>query len=209
MTKKVIFFFFFCFFSFSASSTTITGYANVVDGDTIYLQDNKIRFFGIDAPEKKQNCKKIFFTISFISFSKTYKCGEFSTQKLKKFIENKKIKCITKEKDFYDRYIATCYLKKTDINSWMVRNGFAIAYRKYSKKYVMDEENQAGDQWREEGPWFLLLVLPLVAFAFRRGVMFGMTVMLLFYIEFSDSSSGIRMGHIVEKKGPAGGGTIW
>ena len=48
---------------------------------------------------------------------------------------------LPKEKDFYDRYIATCYLKKTDINSWMVRNGFAIAYRKYSKKYVMDEEN--------------------------------------------------------------------
>ncbi len=31
------------------------------------------------------------------------------------------------------------------------------------------EEGLAADEWREEGPWLLLLVLPLAALAFRRG----------------------------------------
>ena len=26
-----------------------------------------------------------------------------------------------------------------NINDWMIRNGFAVAYRKYSKKYVAQE----------------------------------------------------------------------
>ena len=31
------------------------------------------------------------------------------------------------------------------------------------------EDSLASDQWREEGPWLLLLLLPLAALAFRRG----------------------------------------
>ena len=31
------------------------------------------------------------------------------------------------------------------------------------------DESLATDQWREEGPWLVLLLLPLAAFAFRRG----------------------------------------
>ena len=50
----------------------ISGIAKVSDGDTIRIEGKKIRFFGIDAPEKKQQCKKPWLTISFISFSKDY-----------------------------------------------------------------------------------------------------------------------------------------
>ena len=28
-----------------------------------------------------------------------------------------------------------------DINSWLVKNGYAIAYRRYSKKYVLEEQH--------------------------------------------------------------------
>ena len=34
---------------------------------------------------------------------------------------------------------------------------------------IATDENQVTDQWREEGPWLLLLLLPLAAMAFRRG----------------------------------------
>ena len=34
---------------------------------------------------------------------------------------------------------------------------------------VADEDSLASDQWREEGPWLVLLLLPLAAMAFRRG----------------------------------------
>ena len=46
-----------------------------------------------------------------------------------------------------------------------------------------DDENLATDHWREEGPWLLLLLLPLGAMAFRR----GWVVALLFFILPPDS----------------------
>ena len=55
-------------------------------------------------------------------------------------INGSSIKCISSSKDKYKRYIATCFNGKTNLNQWMVRNGFAIAYRRYSKTYVSDEE---------------------------------------------------------------------
>ena len=66
--------------------TIISGIAEVVDGDTIKINSNKIRLFGIDAPEKKQKCRKPWLTISFLTFNKDYPCGEISTLKLKKKI---------------------------------------------------------------------------------------------------------------------------
>ena len=117
----------------------ISGIAKVTDGDTIRIEGKKIRFFGIDAPEKKQQCKKPWLTISFISFSKNYPCGQISTDKLKKKINNKLLICKWSNKDRYKRYIAECFKDKTNINAWMVRNGYAVAYRKYSKKFVSQE----------------------------------------------------------------------
>ena len=113
--------------------------AKVTDGDTIRIEGKKIRFFGIDAPEKKQRCKKPWLTISFISFSKDYPCGKISTDKLKKKINDKLLICKWTNKDRYKRYIAECFKDKTNINAWMVRNGYAVAYRKYSKKFVSRE----------------------------------------------------------------------
>ncbi len=117
----------------------ISGIAKVTDGDTIRIEEKKIRFFGIDAPEKKQQCKKPWLTISFISFSKDYPCGQISTDKLKKKINNKLLICKWNNKDKYKRYIAECFKDKININAWMVRNGYAVAYRKYSKKFVSQE----------------------------------------------------------------------
>ena len=67
----------------------ISGIAKVIDGDTIRIGEKKIRLFGIDAPEKEQQCKKIWLTISFLSFSRNYPCGQISTNKLKSKINNK------------------------------------------------------------------------------------------------------------------------
>ena len=123
----------------SSEISSVTGYAKVTDGDTLKIETFKIRLHGIDAPEKKQQCKKPWLTISFISLSKDYPCGQISTDKLKKKINNKLIICKWNNKDRYKRYIAECFKEKTNINAWMVRNGYAVAYRKYSKKFVSQE----------------------------------------------------------------------
>ena len=136
----------------------ISGIAKVIDGDTIKIEKNKIRFFGIDAPEKKQKCQKPWLSISLITFNKDYQCGVISTNKLKSKINNKSIICKSNTKDRYNRFIAECYKDKTNINRWMVSNGYAVAYKKYSKKFVSEENLAKKDKlglWAGtfEMPW--------------------------------------------------------
>ena len=129
----------------------ISGIPKVVDGDTIHINNYKFRLEGIDAPEMRQQCKKESLKNSFLigfTFYKDYSCGRVSKEKLITKINTSEIKCISSSKDRYKRFIATCFKGKTNLNQWMVRNGFAIAYRRYSKKYVPDEvfakENKLG-----------------------------------------------------------------
>ena len=142
----------------SENINKISGFAKVVDGDTIKINSKKIRLYGIDAPEKKQKCKKTYITISFMSFSKDYMCGEISTQKLIKKINKQKLNCNILDVDRYKRLIGECFKRNINLNSWMVSNGYAVAYRKYSKKYVSDEINAKNNklgiwQGKFEMPW--------------------------------------------------------
>ncbi len=142
----------------SENINKISGFAKVVDGDTIKINSKKIRLYGIDAPEKKQKCKKTYLTISFMSFTKDYMCGEVSTQKLIKKINKQKLNCNILDVDRYKRLIGECFKRNINLNSWMVSNGYAVAYRKYSKKYVSDEINAKKNklgiwQGKFEMPW--------------------------------------------------------
>ena len=135
----------------------ISGVAKVIDGDTIRIKNKKIRLFGIDAPEKKQKCRKPRLTILFLTFNKDYPCGEISTLKLKQKINDKFVTCKSTNLDRYKRFIAECFKNKTNINKWMVRNGYAVAYKKYSKKYLASE-NFAKDN--EMGLWIGSFQMP-------------------------------------------------
>ena len=155
-SQKLISFFLIFFltlisFSKSYSLEYIRGKPEIIDGDTIKINNHKIRLYGIDAPEKKQTCKKKYLTFSIFNFQKSYECGKESTVMLKKKIKNKIINCKIKNKDRYNRFIGICFIDKIDINKWLVRNGHAVAYQKYSKRYVFDEqyasENRLGI-WR-------------------------------------------------------------
>ena len=136
----------------------ISGNAQIIDGDTIKINAKKIRLHGIDAPEFKQMCKKPYLTIIFFSFHKDYPCGKISTEKLKKKVNNKEIKCKILDVDRYNRLIGECYKRNLNLNSWLVSNGYAVVYRKYSKKYVSDEMNAQNNklgvwQGKFEMPW--------------------------------------------------------
>ena len=133
------------FFIFTSNilAQEIIGIPRIVDGDTIYINEYKIRLEGIDAPEMRQQCKKERLKISSIigfTFYKNYNCGEVSKENLEAKIDRSKIKCISSSKDRYKRYLAECFKDKINLNRWMVRNGFAVAYRRYSKQYISDEE---------------------------------------------------------------------
>ena len=133
------------FFIFTSNilAQEIIGTPRIVDGDTLHINEYKIRLEGIDAPETRQQCKKERLKISAIigfTFYKNYNCGEVSKENLEVKIDRSKIKCILSIKDRYKRYLAKCFKDKINLNRWMVRNGYAVAYRRYSKEYVSDED---------------------------------------------------------------------
>ena len=114
-------------------ASEISGFAVVTDGDTIKILNNKIRLHGIDAPEKKQNCTKN---------AKEYNCGIVATEALINKISKNVVKClIQKNKDRYNRFIGVCFVDQENLNKWMVKNGYAVAYRRYSKNYILDEDS--------------------------------------------------------------------
>ncbi len=140
---KIFIIFFLSLILSPLSSEEISGSSRIIDGDTIYIKNYKIRLEGIDAPEMKQKCKKQYLTISSIvgfSFKKNYFCGAISKKKLEVKINEAEIKCVLHSKDRYKRYLATCYKDNLNLNKWMVRQGYAVAYRRYSKEYSNDEE---------------------------------------------------------------------
>ena len=121
----------------------------VVDGDTIVLNGEKIRFSGIDTPELKQTCLKD---------DQEVPCGMTAKRLLTEKIGNATVECISEGKDTYKRTLAECFIKEESLSSFLVRSGYAFAYRKYSKKFIKDEEfakkNNAGMWSMEfEFPW--------------------------------------------------------
>ena len=143
-------------FAYSSEINIVKGKAVIIDGDTIKINGQTIRFGGIDAPEsfyrgKKQECylneKKVF-------------CGELSKQKLKEKISSNIVSCIKEEKkDIYQRIIAECFINGESLSSFMVRNGYAFDYKRYSnRKYAQDEKyakiNKLGIwKMKFEYPW--------------------------------------------------------
>ncbi len=111
----------------NVSSNTV----HVIDGDTIKIGNKKIRFSGIDAPELNQYCFKN---------GKKILCGVLAKKALVKKIGNKVPKCVIEGKDIYKRILAECFINKKSLSKFLVRNGYAFAYRKYSKKFIQDEE---------------------------------------------------------------------
>ena len=113
-------------------SEEISGVPKITDGDTIKIINKRIRFYGIDTPEIKQICSKN---------SKEYSCGKEAKDALEKKISGNKVVCKVQDRlDRYKRYIGVCFIGEVNLNKWMVRNGYAVAYRRYSKDYIKDEE---------------------------------------------------------------------
>ena len=132
-----------------ASEKKITGFAKVIDGDSIKINGINIRLFGIDAFELKQSCENNMFIWGH--------CGKESKKFLEDLIKGQRITCSYREKDRYGRILGICYHGEyfhndpgLEINGTMVWFGYAIAYKRYSKRYL-SLENLA--KKRKHGIW--------------------------------------------------------
>ena len=112
-------------------SNTIAQNVQVTDGDTIKVNGEKIRFNGIDTPELNQTCVKN---------GMVNPCGIIAKKILIDKIYNNKVICISEGKDQYKRTLAECFVDDESLSSYLVRSGYAFAYRRYSKKFIDDED---------------------------------------------------------------------
>ena len=103
----------------------------ITDGDTIRINGEKIRFSGIDTPELRQTCLKQGIQVP---------CGIEAKQILIDKIADNKIVCIREGKDQYKRTLAECFVNDESLSSYLVKSGYAFAYRRYSKKFIADED---------------------------------------------------------------------
>jgi endonuclease YncB( thermonuclease family) len=111
----------------------IIGIASVIDGDTIEIHGQRIRLFGIDAPESSQLCVR--------ANGERWRCGQQASFALADRIGHAAVRCEPRDIDRYRRIVAVCFKGNEDLNRWMVANGWAVAYRRYSVDYVADEDD--------------------------------------------------------------------
>jgi endonuclease YncB( thermonuclease family) len=109
----------------------ISGVPLIVDGDTVWIGATKIRLEGIDAPESDQMCLN--------PTGKAWNCGIASRDELAKRTSGKVWSCQATGTDRYGRTLARCEVGGEDIQRWMVRNGWALSFVRYSRAYDADE----------------------------------------------------------------------
>ena len=115
-----------------AASELIAGRAAVINGDTLEIRGERIRLFGIDAPESGQTCLD--------ATGQSYGCGQKAALVLDARIGEGVVTCERKGTDPYGRMVAVCRVSGEDLGAWMVGLGWALASRAYSTRYVAAEE---------------------------------------------------------------------
>ncbi len=135
----------------------IAGRAHVVDGDSLEVAGRRIRLFGIDAPESRQDCRD--------GRGRFYACGMKARDALASAIGGGAVAC-TPVGESYDRDVAICIAGGRDLSETMVRQGHALELAQHSRgRYTAAERDAragrrglwAGDferpaQWRQEHP---------------------------------------------------------
>jgi endonuclease YncB( thermonuclease family) len=118
----------------AVSDGALAGRASVIDGDTLEIRGMRVRLVGIDAPESDQTCLD--------AAEQSWRCGQRAALALADRIGAATVTCEGDERDRYERLLAVCQARGEDLGAWLVSEGLALAYRRYSKAYI-GQENAA------------------------------------------------------------------
>jgi endonuclease YncB( thermonuclease family) len=116
----------------AAHGETLTGRVSVIDGDTLEMHGQRIRLFGIDAPESGQRCSQ--------ADGRQWRCGREAAFALDDLVQGHTVTCVGRDTDRWGRIIAVCDIGGVDLGQRMVESGWATAYRRYSRNYVPAED---------------------------------------------------------------------
>ncbi|MBM3530547.1 MAG: thermonuclease family protein [Alphaproteobacteria bacterium] len=118
----------------AATGEAFSGRARVVDGDSLEVSGRRVRLFGIDAPEARQDCRD--------GRGRVYACGEEARRALSVAIGGRPVTC-TPVGASHDRSVAVCTAGERDLSEAMVRNGHALELRRFSNGRYAEAEREA------------------------------------------------------------------
>jgi endonuclease YncB( thermonuclease family) len=127
----------------AAQVEPIVGTASAIDADTLEIHRVRIRLQGIDAPESSQLCTDAVGAI--------YLCGSRAALALADFINRRPVECYEVDRDRYRRIVARCEVGGADLSEWLVREGWALDWPRYSKGAYAREQTEA--QTAKRGIW--------------------------------------------------------
>ena len=109
--------------AFAAAKPDITGHAQTIDGDSLYVAGRELRLAGIDAPEWKQVCKKN---------GADWMAVQDAKRAVASLVANRTLVCEDTGQRSYRRIVARCWLDGRELNAVIVELGWAFDSPKYS-----------------------------------------------------------------------------
>lgn len=109
----------------AAAQAEFAGAARVVDGDTFTVGTERVRLWGVDAPEGRQVCQD--------AKGKGYACGDVARDQLVGLIGGRIVRCEIRDRDPYGRAVSRCQAGAADLGGAMVRAGWAVDYAQFSR----------------------------------------------------------------------------
>lgn len=135
-----------------AAAADLIGQVSIVDGDTLDIHDERIRLWGIDAPESTQLCRG--------RDRKPYRCGAQAANTLDAFTRAKTVRCTPVDGDRYGRIVARCTIGRIDLGQMLVSRGLAVEEPQYSHGHYAADQATARRAGR--GIWAGRFVEPSV-----------------------------------------------
>lgn len=135
----------------------LKGRARVLSGDTMRIGRDTVRLHGVDAPEQDQFCEN--------EYGRTFECGIQALDALSELVGRRSVTCVGDQRDDEGMLIAVCYAGDMNLNSRMVRTGWAVARSKEQPDFVplenLARNERAGiwgfkfmdpAEWRKKNP---------------------------------------------------------
>ena len=134
----------------AASAADITGIPQIHDGDEINIGNTRIRLLGVDAPALERLCLD--------AKGAHWKCGIAARDELVKYAGKKPWTCHVTHADRRGRSLAKCQVDGEDIQQWMVKNGWALSFVRYTHAY---DGEQKEAQAANAGLWQGAFIAPV------------------------------------------------
>ena len=125
------------------SKHVLRGPIRVLDGETVVVGGERVRFLGTDSPEEDQPCE---------ASGNEWACGVAATAALEALTDGHGIECRAPDRNRYRRWLAVCWRDDgMELNAEMVRLGWALAHRPGNDPFSRPEYEPQEAEARADG----------------------------------------------------------